>query len=36
MYESDINLLTFALIKAENDREAITIAQRMLRERQSA
>ena len=36
MYESDINLLTFALIKAENDHEAMNIAHRMLRERQSA
>lgn len=36
MYESDINRLTFALIKAENERDAITTAQRMLREKQSA
>ena len=36
MYESDINRLTFALIKAENEREAMSTAQRMLREKQSA
>jgi hypothetical protein len=36
MYESDINLLTFALIKAENESDAMTTARRMLQERQSA
>jgi hypothetical protein len=33
LYESDINKLTFALVKAESDHEAIQIAERMLNDR---
>ena len=32
VYESEVNKLTFALVKAENDKEAIRLAERMIRD----
>jgi hypothetical protein len=35
VYESEVNKLTFALVKADNDKEAIKLAERMVRDKKN-